>query len=414
MKSKLKVLSFVLALLLMLTALSACSKDTDLTDPANDPKPNESSEDKNNEGDSTNDPNAQLLTAVHPLTGLPCTEQDALNRPVAFMIDNEVSHNFGRYSNLGICDADIIYETNIEANGSGTRMMAVFSQSTLNQKDFEVGAIRSARPYFMTLAKMLDAFYIHEGASSADEADPATAAPAREYARGMLNSGYLNSYELECDGTISYRDKNGYSDKLSIATAPGIIANTKEAVNHLKTLYNRSEYKEGANNKAFCFGENHLSDATTANKVRIQFSYWNPGYTQSEFTYDAESGLYVRSQYLYTSTLRTINPTPVASPDIKTGEKLEFKNVFVLSTDQYAYDRQPNGNAFHIKVDLTGESGEGYYFTEGKYIKITWTGSTDTEPLRFYTEDGNELMVNSGKTFVNLVDSDVFHKIAIS
>ena len=410
MKKMLKLTSFILVLSTLLCLFCSCTSTMDTS------KPNEPNTPPTNTPNSTTpstpDENKDSQF-VNPLTGLACEEGDVLLRPVAIMIDNEVNYFSGNYSNLGLSSADIIFETNIESNGSGTRMMPIFSQKTLKNNLLVIGGVRSARPYFMQLAKMLDAYYVHEGSSSRDDVVPSSITDYNYYARPMLHSGYVDSYELAGEGKISYRPEKEISDKLCVVSS-AMVANGEQLLNHLTATYPRTTYKTQTATNAFLFGAANMSGGTDALSVRIRFSDDNAFYTQSKFTYDSATGIYVRSQYLYQSSLRGLNKNDIASKDINTGELLKFKNVFVLSTNQYACDRSYDGLPYHTKIDLVGYSGTGYYFTEGKCIEITWKCQSDLSPIRFYTSNGAELVVNPGKTFINLINQNALSDLEIA
>ena len=83
------------------------------------------------------------------------SEEENTRRPVLATINN---HPLARPQS-GISDADIVYE--LVAEGNVTRFLALF-QSELPE---EIGPIRSARDYFIHIAKGLDAFYVAHGYS---------------------------------------------------------------------------------------------------------------------------------------------------------------------------------------------------------------------------------------------------------
>ena len=91
----------------------------------------------------------------NPLTGEgQMTEQ--LNRPYAVVINNikaALPHH-------GVSQADMIYE--ILAEGGITRCLAIFTDLADVEK---LGSIRSARTYFIDLAKAYDAILVHAGGS---------------------------------------------------------------------------------------------------------------------------------------------------------------------------------------------------------------------------------------------------------
>ena len=43
---------------------------------------------------------------------------------------------------------------------------------------------------------------------------------------------------------------------------------------------------------------------------------------------------------------------------------------------------------------------DGYYFTKGKAIHIRWEKTSDYEPTRYYDDNGNEIQLNTGKTYI--------------
>ena len=51
-------------------------------------------------------------------------------------------------------------------------------------------------------------------------------------------------------------------------------------------------------------------------------------------------------------------------------------------------------------------SGEGMYITDGKAINITWKKDSATDRTKYYLEDGTELKLNVGKTYIAVVPTD--------
>jgi hypothetical protein len=133
-----------------------------------------------------------------------------------------------------------------------------------------------------------------------------------------------------------------------------------------------------------------MSDAGSATHVVVKYhSVHSP-----EFIYNPETDTYTRTQY-----------TGIVHVDAKTEEPLEFTNVLLLSL----VHKDLNDELLHISVDSTG-SGEGYYITGGKYVKIRWEKATQDTPMKLYCEDGTPLVMNCGKTFVNIVSPTVFKR----
>ena len=52
----------------------------------------------------------------------------------------------------------------------------------------------------------------------------------------------------------------------------------------------------------------------------------------------------------------------------------------------------------------TGRTNDGYYFTNGKGIHVTWKKTSDFAPTKFYDDNGNEIEINPGKTNICVVE----------
>ena len=136
-----------------------------------------------------------------PFTGI-LSEEEITRRPVLVTINN---HPLARPQS-GISDADIVYE--LAAEGNVTRLLALF-QSELPE---EIGPIRSARDYFVHIAKGLDAFYVAHGYSPD--------------AKQLLNNRVVDNVNgMQYDGTLFWRSKdrsaphNSYISEENILTA---------------------------------------------------------------------------------------------------------------------------------------------------------------------------------------------------
>ena len=59
-------------------------------------------------------------------------------------------------------------------------------------------------------------------------------------------------------------------------------------------------------------------------------------------------------------------------------------------------------DAGHLTITLTG-SGTGYYACDGELIAIKWSRKSATSPFVFTTEDGEELTLAEGKSYIGFV-----------
>ena len=73
----------------------------------------------------------------------------------------------------------------------------------------------------------------------------------------------------------------------------------------------------------------------------------------------------------------------------------------------------------YFKNSLVEELGEGYlafqchdttrdgwYFTNGKGIHVNWEKTSDYGATRYYDDYGNEIVLNTGKTMICIVEED--------
>ena len=309
-------------------------------------KPEAPQEDSNQEQEEI-----KPASSLNPLTGLYEYEGILNNRPVAVMINNDVR---AQDAQAGLPDADIIYETEIE--GGETRLMAVFQDM---QKVQDVGTIRSSRYVYIDLAMGHQAAYFHRGC---DE----------RYAGPHLKD--LDHVDIH-EGNYGYRLKNGLSLEHTLYAKGEKIW---EAVSNKfsATLEDAKPWQSFA--KA---GETVTLSGGKADKVTVAFS----GNFKSIFIYDEETGLYERN-------FKSKIPT-----EYFTKESTKVKNVVVCLTSIKNY---PDGE--HREIALEG--GEGYYITNGTFQKIKWSKGASSSPLKFTAEDGSELKMSAGNTWVCLAN----------
>jgi hypothetical protein len=288
-------------------------------------------------------------------------------RPIAVMVDNELT----ALPHYGLTEADVVYEMmNSTANGRITRLMALV-------KDWETitqfGSIRSVRPTNFLLAAEWNAIICHDGGPF--YIDEYAALPYSNNVSGgfsRVDNGKSREFtEYICTGDLDSRISDyGYS-----------------------TTYN--EYYTGAHYK-FADEDNPVdlsSDAssTAANKISLPFPH-----NKSTLTYDADSETYLYSEYGEAH----VDP-------LHDNAQLAFKNVLLQSADFTQYDEHG-----YMIYDVVS-SGEGYYITDGTAIKVTWKKTSNTEATRYYNEEGNEIKINTGKTYIGIVPSDSWSDLEI-
>ena len=285
--------------------------------------------------------------SVNPLTGVAefNDTSKAKQRPVAIMVNNV---SVAQSRQTGLSDADIIYETEVE--GGITRLMAVYQDISDLDK---IGTVRSARYPYVDLALGHNAIYVHCGQ------DPTYCAP-------HLND--IDHLSIDTNSKGAKRIANGLSSEHTLYAIAGDLWESINESFDTKV----SSVTPWAN-----FTDETLTlDGGAATSVKVPF----PAMT-TNFTYDAQSGLYTR---LAGSTVLS---------DYYTGETTQVKNVFILLTSISNY---PDGK--HRKVSL--DSGDGYYITNGTVQFIKWSKGNATNGFEFTDTNGNEIQVSAGNSWV--------------
>lgn len=297
-------------------------------------------------------------------------ETIANTRPIAVMTPNE--HNAQPHYSLS--KASILYEANVE--GRMTRLLAIYEDWENLEK---IGNVRSLRTYFAYWAFEWDAFIIHTGHPY--YVDELIAAPDTQT---INESNYPDSEAF-------YRDESRSRPHNAYATGQKILDTVNRKGYPL-------EYRGLADSRHFRFasasGQNTLeqygTDAQSA--VYIDMSGCYP-LTRCYFDYNAEDGLYYRSQYLS-------GGTDGPHIDALTGEQLTFKNILVQNVK--AWDL---GDGY-LAYQCADNTEDGWYFTNGKGIHITWEKDSDYGATKYYDDFGNEIILNTGKTMICIVQSE--------
>lgn len=290
-------------------------------------------------------------------------------RPIAIMIPNDKS----ALPHYNLSRADVLYECPVEADM--TRSMAVM-------KDWEgldrIGNVRSCRDYFVYWALEYDAIYVHFGGpfyiTDIIEREGTDNITGCFYGDNHHEGEYANAYFRSSDRKAPH---NAY------ASADG-LDDAIEHFNYSKTY--RDNYYQGAR-FTFAKEENSLDtgDAFSAREIDLSKAY---PIVKTSFTYNEEDGLYYR--YMY------------GEPDVDAANdnvQLSFKNVIVQNT--YYEVRDAKGYLAFQDHDTTRD---GYYFTNGKAIHVTWKKTADYEPTKYFDDNGNEIEFNTGKTMICIVE----------
>ena len=191
-------------------------------------------------------------------------------------------------------------------------------------------------------------------------------------------------------GTFS-RVNNGKSREFTEYILPGDLDKNFDSKKYSRT-YN--EYYPGPHYK-FSSEENQIdlsSDSTAIDATHIQMPY-----KHNKPFFDYKDGLYYYSEY--------------GAPHVDAGnnnEPLTFKNLLLQNARYVVFD--DHGYMMFHSIDY---NREGYYITNGKAIKVSWSKSEELSPTKYYDSDGNEITLNTGRTYVALVPDDIWKDLEI-
>ena len=289
------------------------------------------------------------------LTGEMLPVGQANRRPLAIMMSNDKA-SLPQY---GINRAAIVYEAPVE--GEMNRYMALIEE----YDDLErIGSVRSCRTYYTYFAREYDAIYAHYGQSTF----------AKPY---LSNVDNINGIEGVGGGAF-FRS----GDRKQPHNAYASFERIQSTIEKLGYSQEYSSDYEGHYRFAGSGQPVELdqADAVAADRVL-------PGYPMNQpwFQYNEEDGLYYRYQY--------------GSEHNGDEGQIKVKNVIIQYCQSGFY-----ATTAYLNINLHTPEW-GYYITNGKAIPVSWKKDGEFGVTRYYDTDGNEIVLNRGKTWVCIVST---------
>lgn len=347
MKTKIKIIFTLLILVLLATG---CKKENKNPIHGNEPAiPVESPIGEPIEEDVEVIEDTPIKEGIpSPLSGIYASEEKVNRRVVAVMFDN---HPGARWQ-AGLKDAEIVYEFPVEA--PYTRYIGMY---LINDPEL-LGSIRSARPYFVTKALEYDAIYVRVGGSDEAKDD-------------------VKSLKIaDIDGLTS---SNKVFWRVNHKKMPHNLYTSMEVIR--KTAEERN-YKNTGDFEGFKFNEEDLSlEGYNANGIKINYGNNNT----TEYNFHEEEKIYLRKKD--------------GKDHLDESDKsvIFAKNIIIQEVNAKVID-----NEGRLSIDLIGE-GKGKFFANGKGIDITWVKKDRKSRTIYYKEDGQELLLNPGITWIQVV-----------
>lgn len=275
------------------------------------------------------------------------------SRPIAVMIDNVGDAR----PQAGLNDAYMVYEIIVE--GKLTRLMALFKDVDLDK----IGPVRSSRHYFLDYALENDAIYVHFGWSPQAKSDIS---------------------KLDVDNINGINESSSSFWRVKDKSAPHNVVTSTEKILKIaeRKGYSTTSEKESVLN--YVTEEVELEDGITATEITLPYS----SSYKVTYKYDEETKRYTRG---YNKTTQK---------DWETGELVTTKNIIVT----FARNSQLNDGSGKDRQNLSNIGTlDGYYITNGKAIEIKCYKSSRTAQTIYRDLEGNEIEVNDGNTFVQIV-----------
>ncbi|MEK7519093.1 MAG: DUF3048 domain-containing protein [Patescibacteria group bacterium] len=299
--------------------------------------------------DGSANTNSELDTAAlvpRKLDGVLIDSENANHLPLLMMIENHTSVR----PQSGLSKAGVVYEA--LAEGGITRFLAIFA---VNGK-LNIGPIRSARPYFVQLARAYNGIYVHAGQSP--------------------------QAQTEIEKT-KITDFNQFYKKYNFYNIPGRAQEHSLFTNlHLMELgWRAMKFKDRGDYESWSFKDDSPVATPSTKPIVVDFS--TASYRVS-FAYDASRNVYKRSQ---AGTLAID----------KEGGALEPKNVAIMFTTSKLFDK------LRRDIVIVGE-GKLLLFRDGEMVTGTWKKSSPESQLQLLDSTGAAIQLNRGQTWVEVVD----------
>jgi hypothetical protein len=326
-----------LIILLSALTLAACSSDKEEAEKTPVKKENAAPASTEN-----------VMKFQSPLTGEEMKEEST-DRSVAVMVNN---HPKARPQS-GLSKADIVYE--VLAEGDVTRFLAIYQ----SQQPEQIGPVRSARDYYIDLAKGYDSVYIAHGYSPD--------------AKAKLDSGEIDHLNgMKYDGTLFKR--------ASFRKAPH---NSYISFEQIKKGAEQNDFVMDQPPQSLRFLSNEESmDGEEADSIMI--SYFNNPLFDVVYEYNQDEGKYER----YSNGEQTV--------DYDTEDPVLLENILIAETPHRIID-----SAGRREIDFQS-GGHAYLIQEGKLREVQW--KNDEGRILPY-ENGKQIPLRKGSTWINIIPS---------
>ncbi len=283
-----------------------------------------------------------------PLTGLKLPAPLAqLPQVFAVMIEN----SYEAWPLSGLDQAFFVIEAPVE--GNIPRFITFFEEGAISKK---IGPVRSARPYYLDWADEFSSIYAHVGGSPE--------------ALGLIHTnGSTRDFDQFFQSEYFWRDNVGRFAPHNVYTSTDLLMSSLAEIGRSTRTY-----------LPWLFADGKTSGSAISPTID-----WESGSTYDvTWKYSESTNVYTRFQG--TTIMKT-----------SSGSTVTANNVVVFESDISVVD---STGRRHIRT--IGE-GKALVYQNGAKIEATWKKPVRTDRLRFYGADGKEIVMNAGKTWMEVV-----------
>jgi hypothetical protein len=298
---------------------------------------------------------------VSPITGIACENWN--RRPMAVMQPADITARPA----AGFSEADMVIEMPV-ITASITRLMGIY----ICGDPEDVGSMRSSRHDYIALAKGFDAIFVHWGGS--------------HFAKEKLDEGVIDNINCNNDGGKSGGQCCYRKEGMARGVDSG-YAKFSKLLECAKDFGYRTENK--------FIGYSHQSEAPESERpkgghLRVGFA----GAYAAEYDYDSATNSFLRTW------------GDVQDTDRNNNKRIAPKNIVVMMAKSEQIEGQYNNVQIGDPWYDQSDSGEAFYYFNGKEHKGTWKkdkSSIDSK-LFFMDETGKEVKFVPGQIWVEVLE----------
>jgi hypothetical protein len=306
------------------------------------------------------------------IDGVELTEAEfrqlAARFPIGVMVDNSAL----AVPQYGLSRAELVVEAFVE--GGITRYLAFFWRNDASR----IEPVRSARTPFLYWVLEFDALYAHAGSAATG-----TVANAEQQVRewGIR----------DLDGLLPPASSAFYRDPTRVA--PYNLTTSTAALRDAAARLGLSSGFPTVEVWPFKADFEETANAPLAGAIELSYRSAPVPWDLRQWQWDPATNTYLRFYR--------------GGPDIDllTGEQLRFKNVIVMYVPAYVADDRG-----HVLLEQFGE-GRAQVFLDGRVVEGTWRKADRASRTRFYDRAGNEIRLNRGPIFIQMVAPDSFVRV---